>query len=227
MPQFNEATERGPITILDIQGLTLPRVFTEGHPLSADEAKFVNDRLNSIMVNGYGGDIRRELEKIDTARREAHKAGTYSGPMLTTDKDGKTLRHPVPAPATHEDIRDEDGNAWDHQARLDAKFKVYKVGGVNGKGPNIKDPLEKVMRDIAIRETKDALAKKGQKVKTWMDTKNEEFGSEFLKLVHVRLNGPHKERIRALAASQVESAPEEDGEEFVLPTAPSEAQEAA
>lgn len=230
MPEFTAEHPREPVEVLSIKGLSLPRVYDPGHILTEDEAKFMNARLISIINNAYSGDLRREMEKMDAERAEAHKKGEWKGAMTDKPRNWKEgqakLRHERPAWATVEDVRDDEGKPWSHQERLESKFAAYKVGGLNTRPATEKDPLEKTAREIAVRETKDALVAKGQKVKTWMDTKDEEFGSAFNKLVHVRLNGKHRERIYALAKAQTESRPEDD-EEFVIPEALQEAKEAA
>lgn len=211
MPSFDTNTPRADIKILDIKDLTIPRPYVGGHTLSAEEAKFMNDRLSSIMVNGYGGDIRRALFAIDNERLVAYKAGEWTGAMTNLPRDWKEgqpkLRAERPAWAT---VADLDGDEWaDHQANLDEKFAAYQVGGANGRQPSEKDPLEKVVRDIAVRETKDALTKAGHKVKNWMDKKDEEHGSQFNRLVVHRIT-KHRDRLYALAKAQVEGRPEED-----------------
>lgn len=211
MPEITDTTPRAKVDILSLKDLTLPEPYITGHVLTDEEARFMNTRLRSIMVNGYGGDLRRAMDVINTKRAEEHKEGKYTGPVWTTEggkEDGKKLREPVPAEATVEDLRDEKGEPWDHQARLDRKFSEYKVGGNNTREASTRDPVDNVARDIAIREAKDALIKKGKKVKAYMDAKDEEFGSKFNMLVQSRLKegSPSRERIYALAKAQIESA---------------------
>lgn len=225
MPAFTDQTPREGVEIQGME-LTIPYVYSGATIAEMDDderdklANFANERLKSIMVNAYGGDIRRELGKIDSQRTAQFKEGKYTGPMWTTDDgtpEGKKLKEPRPALANVDDLREKDGSAWDHQGRLDAKFGNYKVGEANTREAVAKDPTFKIAWDIAAREVKLRLAQKGLKVKPLIDAKNEEHGSEFNRLVNERLNHPgHKDRIYALAKDQVNSAAEEE-DEMVIP----------
>lgn len=223
MPEF---TAEHPQIKREIQGIELliPQLFAEGHVLSANEAKFVNDRINSIMVNTYGGDIRRALEKIKAEREAAFEAGTYTGPMLTKDKAGRDLRHPTPAEPTLDDLPADE---WDHQARVYEKFTNYRLGMANFRESNTASALDKVAYDIAERELKTAFSKKNIKIKPYMEAKNEEYGNEFKRLVNERLEKQH-DRIYALAQAQIDSASEEEEDDLPeLPELPEGVEKAA
>jgi hypothetical protein len=203
MPAFNETSPRDKYTVKGLE-LTIPAVYAAGHALTHNEAAFVNNRLASIMVNAYGGDLRRELDKIDQSRAAAFKAKKYDGPMNAAGTG--------PAPAEIADIE------WDHQEKLDTKFASYKVGESNTREASPKDPTDRIVWDIAEREVKNKLQQKGLKVKPLIDAKNEEHGSEFKRLVYDRINHPsHKDRLLALAKAQLESANGEDEDELNIP----------
>jgi len=220
MPQFNEDTPRNEVVVKGLK-MTIPHAFSaESLAAMSDEdrgkaAKFINERLESILINAYGGDLRRALDNLDNKRKDAHKAGTYTGALWTREggkDDGKELKHPVPAGA---DVGDLD---WDHQARMDTKYLAYKVGESNAREAVPKDPTESIAWDIAEREVKNRIAQKGMKVKPLIDARNEEHGSEFKRLVHERLNHPaHKDRIYALAKAQIESSNGEEEDDMVIP----------
>ena len=204
MPQFS--AEHPTITrkIQDIE-VTLPQLFVEGHPLTANEAKFVNERLNSIMVNAYGGDIRRALEKIDAERAEAHKEKKYQGPWAMDEKDPTKEAHPrKPAKAT---VSDLPADEWDHQARVNEKFTNYRLGAANFREGNANASLDTLAKDIAERELRARLAKKGIKVKPLQGIKNEEGVTKFQELIAQHLE-KNKERIVALAQAQLDSISE-------------------
>lgn len=215
MPHFDENTPRAKYKVQDMD-LLIPHIYAEGHTLSEDEALFLNTRLASLMVNGYGGDLRREMTRIDDEREKLFKEGKWGGETTNKSRDGKTeLRHARPAWATPADLEGED---WaDHQANLDAKFAAYKPGGNNSAVGTGRNALERTAREIAVREVKEIAAKQGKKVKPLMDTEHESGGSLFNYLVGERLKGKHKERIFELARAQLESPEEDDEDEFVIP----------
>ena len=194
MPDFTHETPRSTYKVLGAD-VTFPNVYAAGHTLTEAEARFVNTRIASIMVNALGGDIRRAQAVIDAEREKAFKAKKYTGPMT---EDGKK-----PAPATLTDT------GLEVQSLADKKFGQYKVGEANTRVATPTDPVEAVARTIAVNEVKAALKRKGLKAKPLMDQKNAEHGSEFNRIVHERLAG-HKERIPALAKAQIESATSAD-----------------
>lgn len=61
MPQFDTSTPRITRKFSDIE-FSVPAPFPEGHTLSANEAKFLNSTLASVVGNAYSGDIRRAKE---------------------------------------------------------------------------------------------------------------------------------------------------------------------
>lgn len=214
MPAFDNETPRRDVEVLGLK-LKLPETFTEGHTLTANEAKFVNDRLQSVMVNSYGGDLRRALAPINKARIEAHKKNEYEGPWAV-DGEGKEVHPRVPAEAQPYELA---GEAWaDHQANFDKKFAAYQVGGVNGREAGVVtgDPVARAAREIAIREVKELLIKRGKKVKEAMDAKDpaNDKRSMFQKYVEDRLNGPQRDRIFALAKVQMAEINDDDDQEF-------------
>ena len=177
MPSFTPDTPVGNYKILGMS-LTIPHVFAEGHTLTANEAKFVNRQLASVTVNGYGGDVRRALSKIDSAREKAFEDKTYSGPTTTVKIKGKDTQ--VPSPATYSDLTD-----WDHQSRLNEKFAEYELGVSNrgGAGGGGSDPLEALIERLATSMVKDLLKSKGRSIQKFMRTKDEEHGTAFKRLV--------------------------------------------
>ena len=212
MPAFDTNTPRMDAPVMGLK-LTMPKVFAAGHPLTSDEASFINARLKSVMVNAYGGDLRRALEAIDKERAAAVAEGKYKGPWAK-DAEGKEAHPRKPAEALATELT---GEPWaDHQANLDAKFAVYQVGGANGRETVSADPMDRVAREIAIREVKELLIKRGRKIKDAMDTKDPANAkrSMFQKYVEDRLNGSQRERIYALARVQVAEISDDDDQEF-------------
>lgn len=177
--------------------IKVPHPFASGHTLSTGEAHFLNRQLASYVGNGYSGEIRRELKKIDDERAAAFKAKTYTGPLTEPDAKGKQF----PAPATPTDL------SWDHQAEFDAKFDGYVLGESNrGSGEtSTKDPVAQFAHTIASAKVKELIKAKGLKVTqfTASSTNNDQGVSKFGQLVaqYIAANS----WVEELAKSQVEA----------------------
>lgn len=175
--------------------IKVPHPFSEGHTLSTGEAHFLNRQLASYVGNGYSGEIRRELAKIDAANLEAFKAKTYTGPVVGEGKAAK------PAPATPADL------TWDHQAEFDAKFDGYVLGESNrGSGEtSTKDPVAQFAHTIASSKVKELIKAKGLKVTqfTASSTNNDQGVSKFGQLVAQYIAANFW--VEELAKSQVEA----------------------
>jgi hypothetical protein len=187
--------------------LNLPSIYTAGHTMTEFDAKFGNRALHSVVLNGYGGDVRRQLVAIDKSRLAAYKAGKYDGPTATNEK-GKVTG---PQPATAADIPN-----WDHQAKVLEKFANYKVGVSNRMGGGSKSsPLESIIEGIALAAVKAQIKLKGLSVQKFQRMPNDKYGNELNRAVADYIS-TRRETLEALAKQQMEQTAAEAGDGFDL-----------
>lgn len=146
MPQFDASTPRLSRVYQD-HPVTVPAAITGGHTLTDTEAAWVNSTVATIIGNGLGGVIRREIKKVDDHRAALHKQGKYDGPMK-----GK-----VPAAATAADL-----NGFDPQETVDELYAKYVLAP--GAEKSASDPLSKMIRALAEADASARIKAKGHTV---------------------------------------------------------------
>lgn len=213
MPTVPPNTPTRVFTFSDID-FEVPTPYAAGRALTAPEAGFLNSAVASRVGNGYGGEVRRALTAINADRQAAFKAKTLDESLIAVDDKGK--RSPVPA--TIADLRDDDGEPWDHAARFAERYESFIVGESNrGKGgaSAASDPISRLMRTLASEDLKARIIAKGLSVQAFMrakvtDADGEEV-SKFETLLTANLEA-QDERFRSMAAAQLAALKEGDAD---------------
>lgn len=206
MPKPYENAPTVTRTFADVTVL-VPAIFAPGHALSANEAKWANTMVGTVVGNAFGSRVRNGLKALDAERKAAVKAKKYDGPYA---EDGKS-----PAPATLADI------VADPIAAFNELYESYELGAgrAMGEGKAATDPVTTLVRTLATAEIKRRILSKGRKVKEFMDAKVTVVGEEisaFSNLVnqfiaaHPELEDTARAQLEALAQSDTSEEDEFD-----------------
>lgn len=145
MPAFDASTPTITRTFAG-QSFTVPAPYAEGGVLTANDAKFLNGQLASVIGNALSGDMRRAVEAWNKANPK------------NKVKDATEL-----------------SDFGDLQALFDAKYTAYAPGESNrgsGTGTSGTDPIERMAHGFATQEAKARIIAKGYKVRDFVLAKS-------------------------------------------------------
>lgn len=146
MPEINQASAKANYKFKGHTVAIAPH-FTEGHVLSANDAKFANRQLASVIGNMLGQALNRKVEALQKAE-DAKESG------FKANEDGTRYQF------TAADISDV-------QALTDEIYTNYEIGVSNyrtGDGSSARDPVKSIADNIAWERIKVLLGNKNIKV---------------------------------------------------------------
>lgn len=202
MPAFTSDTPRLSRTYQE-QEVEVPAAYTAGHVLTEPEAGWVNSTVATIIGNGFGGYIRRQIAAVDKERAEAHKKGHYKGPTVEgKNKKGEAIA--LPAPATVDDIAN-----FDPQAVFDDLYGKYVLAP--GADKSASDPVSKMAMSIAEADLISRIKAKGHTVAAFRKApaSTDAHSSRFAEALAHRF-GADEERYRAQARAALEAGASTD-----------------
>ena len=213
MPQFDASTPRSTREFAGHK-IAAPTPFTEGHPLTANEASWLNTQVGGVVGNAFGGAIRRAVASTTVDRiKAAIPAGKKQDAAVAAFNKSGTLPDGVTA-ATPADL------GWDMQATYDKLFGDYTLGESNrgSGGSSTSDPVEALIRTFSVLDIKARLAAKGLKVAPLYKAPptNPKYKSKWDEMVEENIlaseNGTHKNGVnfRAQAEAQLANFKAED-----------------
>lgn len=173
--QFTPDTPRGDHIVHGVP-VTLPHVFTEGHALSSDEAKYLNKAIAIAVLNGAGSAAKRAADE-ETKARASKKHEKHGQEVAVTD--------------------------FITQAALDTRFADYSLSGSNRSSAAAADPVTRFATSIAGEKIKELYRAKGYKFRTMQTTDHPEHGNMFN--AHVAEFITRNPWVREEAARQVEN----------------------
>lgn len=146
MPEINQASSKANYKFKGHTVAIAPH-FAEGHVLSANDAKFANRQLASVIGNMLGQALNRKVEALQKAE-DAKESG------FKANEDGTRYQFTA---------ADVDGV----QALTDEIYTNYEIGVSNyrtGDGSSTRDPVKSIADNIAWERIKVLLGNKNIKV---------------------------------------------------------------
>lgn len=152
MPAIDPSAPRTMHAVNGVE-IEVPYQFTDGHELTANEARFLNRTLASTICNYYAGDMRRAVE----AHNKAHPKAKITVADLDWDHQAE------------------------FDAKF-TEYELGVSNRGDGTG-TAHDPVSKAMRAIAAAEVKKLITAKGLKIGAFFAAKDDNGVSKFDALV--------------------------------------------